>query len=82
MARSASRARVTVVRQSYFWPDQQLNFWIIIMLATGGVLVGTFAAFVTDQQHLGGLGIPWYVEPKHYWCATISFALYTYTYED
>ncbi|KAH9817013.1 hypothetical protein Tdes44962_MAKER05591 [Teratosphaeria destructans] len=52
-----SRARV-VVRQSYYWPDQQLNFWIIVMLATGGVLIGVFASFVNDQQHLR-LGIPW-----------------------
>ncbi|KAI6869926.1 hypothetical protein KC343_g7651 [Hortaea werneckii] len=59
MARSsASRTRV-VVRQSYYWPDQQLNFWIIVMLATGGVLIGVFAAFIVQQQRLGGLGIPW-----------------------
>ena len=58
MARSSvSRTRV-VVRQSYYWPDQQLNFWIIIMLATGGVLIGVFAAFIRDQQ-MFGLGIPW-----------------------
>jgi len=57
MARSVSRTRV-VVRQSYYWPDQQLNFWIIIMLATGGTLIGVFAAFVVQQQHLD-LGIPW-----------------------
>ncbi|KAK3616159.1 hypothetical protein LTR56_018854 [Elasticomyces elasticus] len=60
MARSSvsrSRTRV-VVRQSYYWPDQQLNFWIIIMLATGGVLIGVFAAFIQDQQRFG-LGIPW-----------------------
>ncbi|EMD00114.1 hypothetical protein BAUCODRAFT_119666 [Baudoinia panamericana UAMH 10762] len=58
MARSSvSRTRV-VVRQSYYWPDQQLNFWIIIMLATGGVLIGVFAAFLQDQQRFG-LKIPW-----------------------
>lgn len=59
MARSSvSRTRV-VVRQSYYWPDQQLNFWIIMMLVTGGVLIGVFAQFVVIQQRLGGLGIPW-----------------------
>jgi hypothetical protein len=47
------------VRQSYFWPDWQLNIWIIIMLATGSTLVGIFANFVVIQQQLGGLGIPW-----------------------
>ena len=58
MGRSVSRQRV-IVRQSYYWPDQQLNFWIIIMLATGGVLIGVFATFINIQQTLGGLGIPW-----------------------
>lgn len=52
-----SRRRV-VVRESFFWPDQQLNFWIIIMLATGGVLIGIFASFVVAQNTLR-LGIPW-----------------------
>lgn len=59
MARSSvSRTQRVVVRQSYYWPDQQLNFWIIVMLATGGVLIGVFAVFVLQQQRLG-LGIPW-----------------------
>ena len=58
MARSVSRTRV-VVRQSYFWPDQQLNFWLFIMLVCGGVLIGVFANFLMVQQRLGGLGIPW-----------------------
>ena len=59
MARSVSRRRV-VVRQSYYWPDQQLNFWILVMLATGGTLIGVFASFIVDQHQLG-LGIPWSV---------------------
>lgn len=63
MARSEISRQRVVVRQSYYWPDQQLNFWIIIMLATGGVLIGVFAQFIIDQQTLGGLGIPWYVAP-------------------
>ena len=57
MARSVSRTRV-VVRQSYYWPDQQLNGWILVMLATGGTLIGVFAVFIQQQQQLG-LGIPW-----------------------
>ena len=52
-----SRRRV-VVRESFYWPDQQLNFWILIMLATGGVLIGIFASFVVAQRTLR-LGIPW-----------------------
>nr|OQO19057.1 hypothetical protein B0A51_12533 [Rachicladosporium sp. CCFEE 5018] len=58
-SRSVSRTRV-IVRQSYYWPDQQLNFWLLVMLATGGVLVGVFASFVTVQNALG-LGIPWII---------------------
>jgi hypothetical protein len=56
-ARSVSRTRV-VVRQSYYWPDQQLNFWILVMIAAGGTLIGVFASFIVDQQQLK-LGIPW-----------------------
>jgi len=59
MARSSVTRERVIVRQSYYWPDWQLNVWIIIMLATGGVLVGIFANFVVIQNTLGGLGIPW-----------------------
>lgn len=55
--RSRHRERV-VVRESFYWPDQQLNFWILVMLATGGVLIGIFASFVVAQRALR-LGIPW-----------------------
>lgn len=59
MARSdVSHARV-IVRESFYWPDQQLNLWIIVMLATGGVLIGIYADFIVVQNQLGGLGIPW-----------------------
>ncbi|EME40220.1 hypothetical protein DOTSEDRAFT_158947 [Dothistroma septosporum NZE10] len=59
MARSSVTRERVIVRQSYYWPDWQLNVWIIIMLATGGVLVGVFANFVQVQNQLGKLGIPW-----------------------
>ncbi|KXS96670.1 hypothetical protein AC578_4392 [Pseudocercospora eumusae] len=59
MARSSMTRERVIVRQSYYWPDWQLNVWIIIMLATGGVLVGVFASFVVVQTHLKHLGIPW-----------------------
>ncbi|SMY28733.1 unnamed protein product [Zymoseptoria tritici ST99CH_1A5] len=61
MARSSvlSRRERVIVRQSYYWPDWQLNVWIIIMLATGGVLVGVFSNFVVIQNQLGKQGIPW-----------------------
>ena len=59
MARSEFSATRVVVRQSYYWPDWQLNAWILVMLATGGTLVGVYADFVFVQERLGHLGIPW-----------------------
>ena len=56
--RSRVSRRRMVVRENYYWPDQLLNFWLIIMLATGGVLIGIFASFVVAQNQLE-LGIPW-----------------------
>lgn len=59
---SMARSEVTIVRErvteSYYWPDQQINFWVIIVLVTGGVLIGINADFMIDQGQLG-VGIPW-----------------------
>ena len=52
-------------RRKYHWPEAQLNFWIIIMLAAAAIEVGVFANFMTIQNQMG-LGIPWYA---------LSFAL-------
>ncbi|KAL1303891.1 hypothetical protein AAFC00_000345 [Neodothiora populina] len=52
-----SRERITVVRR-YPWPSVQLNWWIIVMLAAGGLILGVFADFVSIQNQFG-LGIPW-----------------------
>lgn len=49
-----------VVRQKYYWPDAQLNFWTIIMMVTAGVVLGINAQFMTQQDALG-LPSPWYV---------------------
>ncbi|KAK8168594.1 hypothetical protein IWX90DRAFT_379952 [Phyllosticta citrichinensis] len=57
MARSVVR-RAVVVRQKYYWPNFQLAFWTIIMLATAGVILGIFAEFIRIQNQLG-VGIPW-----------------------
>ncbi|KAK8221959.1 hypothetical protein M8818_000126 [Zalaria obscura] len=57
MARSNSGTRV-IIRRGYYWPDQQLNFWIIVMLATAGTILGIFADFITVQNQLK-VGIPW-----------------------
>jgi hypothetical protein len=54
---SASRERVTVIRR-YPWPENMMNWWTIIMLATGGLLTGVFGTFMTIQSRMG-LGTPW-----------------------
>ena len=59
-ARSTSRSvsRTHRFREDYFWPNNQLNGWILVMLAAGGVLIGVFATFIQAQKQLR-LGIPW-----------------------
>ncbi|KAK3059570.1 hypothetical protein LTS18_010528, partial [Coniosporium uncinatum] len=57
MARSVVD-RAVVIREKYFWPDAQLNFWTIIILATSGTIWGVFAEFM-DIQNRMGLGTPW-----------------------
>ena len=56
---SYSRERITVLKR-FPWPTAQLNWWVIVMLATGGLILGVFADFLSIQQQMG-LGIPWYV---------------------
>ncbi|SLM36570.1 hypothetical protein LPUS_06152 [Lasallia pustulata] len=53
-------AEVLVVerRRKYHWPEAQLNFWLIIMLAAAATTLGIFAFFITVQQQLR-IGIPW-----------------------
>lgn len=57
MARSVM-SRAVVVREKFYWPDAQLNFWTIMMLATAGTLIGINAMFITIQQRFR-VGIPW-----------------------
>jgi len=57
MARSDS-TRVVVRQQRYYWPAGQFQVWRFIMYATGGTLIGIFAAFITINQQLR-IGIPW-----------------------
>lgn len=54
---SYSRERISVIRK-FPWPDAQLNFWTIVMLATGGLILGVFADFMSIQSQMN-LGIPW-----------------------
>jgi len=57
MARTVIEERV-VVRERYYWPPMQLNFWIIIILAAGSLILGVCAQFMTIQNRLH-LQIPW-----------------------
>jgi hypothetical protein len=60
MARTSttvSRERTTILHR-YPWPENLLNYWTIIMLATGGLLTGVFASFMSIQSRMG-LGTPW-----------------------
>jgi hypothetical protein len=54
---TTSRERTTHIRR-YPWPENLLNYWTIIMLATGGLLTGVFASFMSIQSRMG-LGTPW-----------------------
>jgi len=49
-----------VLRQSYYWPENQLIFWIMVMLVTSIELITCFAR-LSQQQNRLGLGTPWYV---------------------
>ncbi|KAF2870952.1 hypothetical protein BDV95DRAFT_594877 [Massariosphaeria phaeospora] len=47
-----------IVREKYFWPDAQLNFWTIIMLVTAGLILGVNAQFMSIQSQMRQL-VPW-----------------------
>lgn len=43
------------------WPEAQLNFWLIVMIAAAATIVGVFTYFMQLQSNFH-LGVPWYVE--------------------
>ncbi|PVI03295.1 hypothetical protein DM02DRAFT_261190 [Periconia macrospinosa] len=57
MARTVVGSAV-VVREKYYWPDAQLNFWWIVMLAAAGTILGVNAQFMTIQNQMR-LDTPW-----------------------
>ncbi|KAJ4291112.1 hypothetical protein N0V90_010310 [Kalmusia sp. IMI 367209] len=59
MARTVVGSAV-VVREKYFWPDAQLNFWTIVMLATAGTILGVFAEFLVIQNRMRQ-NVPWII---------------------
>lgn len=62
MARGTVVGSAVIVREKYFWPDAQLNFWTIVMLATAGTILGVFAEFLVIQNRMRQ-EIPWYLGP-------------------
>lgn len=42
----------------YPWPEQELNIWFILMLASASVVLGIFISLLHAQQKLG-LEVPW-----------------------
>lgn len=56
---TVSRERISVIRR-YPWPENLLNWWTIVMLATGGLITGVFGDFMSIQSRMG-LGTPWSV---------------------
>ena len=58
MARSSTTIEYRTRRERYIWPDAAINIWVIIMLATAGVLIGVFASFINVQNHFQA-GTPW-----------------------
>jgi len=60
MARTArtSLSDRVVVLERYFWPQGQLNFWTLIILATGSTILGVFAEFMVIQNQMK-LNVPW-----------------------
>jgi hypothetical protein len=59
MARTVVGSAV-IVREKFFWPDAQLNFWTIVMLATAGTITGVFAEFLVIQNRMQQ-AVPWCV---------------------
>jgi hypothetical protein len=60
MARSYSSRSTRVVRATQFsWPQQQMQLFTILVLATAGVLIGVFAVFIQIQNQME-IPTPWY----------------------
>lgn len=48
------------MRRKYSWPENLLNFWLLVMIAAGATELGIFIYFMNVQARLQ-LAIPWYV---------------------
>ena len=50
--------RVLERKRKYIWPEAQLNFWLIIMIASAATILGVFSYFMVVQAKFN-LGVPW-----------------------
>lgn len=48
------------VGRRYYWPELQLNIWILVVLIGSATCLGIFSWLMTVQAQLE-LGTPWYV---------------------
>lgn len=55
--------RVLERKRKYMWPEAQLNFWLVVMIAAAATIVGVFTYFM-QLQSVFHLGVPWYVHPS------------------
>jgi len=70
-------ANTTVIRifsrkRRYTWPEAQLNFWLIVMIASAATILGINAYFMVVQARFH-LGVPWLFP---YSIATASITLF------
>ena len=50
--------RVLERKRKYMWPEAQLNFWLIIMIASAATILGVNIYFMVVQGRFH-LGVPW-----------------------
>ena len=60
MARATVITNIIERKRTYQWPEAQLNFWLIIMLAASATITGVFAYFLSVQNQFR-VGSPWSV---------------------
>ena len=58
MARATVITNIIERKRTYSWPEAQLNFWLIIMLAASATITGIFANFLAIQNQFK-VGSPW-----------------------
>lgn len=60
MARATVLTNVLERKRTYQWPEAQLNFWLIVMLAASATITGVFGYFLSVQNQFK-VGSPWSV---------------------